>query len=197
MGRKPLPRGPKLTGQDAAWAEIRRLDPLGAWTVKQVEYASNLSRKTVMDYVKRLVAGGVVMSTGVNGDTGQVLYSVAVDTRETPRFTRDGRPVAKGLGNAQMWRSMKMLKVFTARDLALAASTEEAQVSAETAASYAKHLWRAGYLVIARGASRDDQRQYRLIPSGNTGPKAPQIQKVKRVFDPNLGKVMWEEDHDA
>lgn len=197
MGRKPIQRSPQPQGQAAAWQAIRQLNPQGPWTVKQVEYASNLPRKTALDYVKRLLAGGVVERKGTNPETHQVLYAVLVDSIETPRFTRDGRPVYKGKGNDQMWRSMKMIGPFDARELAAASSTEDAIVSPETAASYAKHLHRAGYLVITQEHSHADQRRYRLIPSRNSGPKAPQIQKVKRVYDANLGKVMWEEANDG
>lgn len=195
MSRKPQIAVSPFSGQDAAWSGIRRLHGRGPWTIKQVEYESDQPRKTIMDYVKRLIAGGVVERTGERPDTKEATYRVLADSLDTPRFTRDGKPVVRGRGNEQMWRAMKMIGVFTPRELALAAGTEDAPVSAETALTYAKFLCRAGYLaMVADSYGPTCQRRYRFVAPRNTGPHAPRISKINRVRiqDGNTGKVMWE-----
>ena len=90
-----------------------------------------------------------------------------------------------------MWRSMRMMAQFTARDLAIHSTTPSVNVSEETAKSYCKMLWRAGFLREIRVSRPGRASIFRLIR--NTGPRPPMIQRVKRVFDPNTNTV-WPVD---
>ena len=49
-----------------------------------------------------------------------------------------------------------------------------------------KMLRTAGYLRKKKG-----DKNYTLVLGMNTGPLAPQIQKTKQIYDPNLQKVIW------
>jgi hypothetical protein len=62
-----------------------------------------------------------------------------------------------------------------------------------TAEKYLRHLRDAGYLIQVKG-SRSCAVMWRFLPSMHTGPRAPMIQRVKRVWDQNLKKVMWSEE---
>ena len=73
---------------------------------------------------------------------------------------------------------------ITPAELALAASTKVVAVKTATAADYLKFMLRAGY--VRRNAGR-----YSFVRARDPGPLAPQIQRVKQVFDPNSKTVVW------
>ena len=75
------------------------------------------------------------------------------------------------------------------------ASTDAVPVSARDAADYVKHLLHAGYLTILKASKPGTQAIYRL--TNNTGPRPPMVQRLKTVFDQNLGKIMWHEEVNA
>ncbi|MCK5295927.1 MAG: hypothetical protein KAJ75_03470, partial [Alphaproteobacteria bacterium] len=107
---------------------------------------------------------------------------------KAPRVTRDGKIVTQGKGTEQMWRTMRMLKAFTADELAVMASTEEIQVKPQTAKSYLKHICKAGYITVISTRPK----RYRFARW--TGCQPPMIQRLKTVFDPNLRQIMWQEE---
>ncbi|MEW6490806.1 MAG: hypothetical protein AB1578_23205, partial [Thermodesulfobacteriota bacterium] len=65
------------------------------------------------------------------------------------------------------------------------ASIEEHVVGEADAEHYCRYLAKAGYL------ARVGHRRYRHLPRRRTGPLPPQIQRVRQVFDPNTGEVVW------
>lgn len=91
-----------------------------------------------------------------------------------------------------MWRTMKLLRSFTASDVAHHAGIEGAPVARATAQTYLRFLDLAGYVVVAQAARAGSGAYpavYRLVK--NTGPQAPLVTKQKHVFDANLGQVVW------
>lgn len=88
-----------------------------------------------------------------------------------------------------MWNSMRGLVEFSPRDISAHSTTPDVRVTEWTAKSYCSMLLRAGYLRVLKKAEPAAGRQaiYRLIR--NSGPKPPQIQRIKQVFDPNTGVV--------
>lgn len=90
----------------------------------------------------------------------------------------------------RLWRGMYMQKEFTYLDLLDTTSTS---ISVETAKSYCQMLLATGYLRVLEKADpvRGRIARYRLIR--NNGPKPPQIQRVKRVYDPNTREVFMPE----
>ncbi len=200
MARRPadiVAAAPKPQGRDAVWAAIRRLGEGAAFTPRDIERETDVPGKTVRDYLAGLAAAGYLAAVA----SKPLMYALARDVGvEAPRVRKDGTEVTQGRGREQMWRTMKVMSTFTARDLAIHASTADSPVSQEDAKSYVGHLNRAGYLALVRQAKggRPGQAQYRLLRSKNTGPKPPQIQRVKQVWDPNLQQVMWQgEGRDA
>ena len=67
-------------------------------------------------------------------------------------------------------------------------------ISVRYAKSYITALKKAGYLCITRPGGPNRLERFYLKASMNTGPRPPQVQKVKTVYDPNLNKVMHVED---
>lgn len=202
MPRKPihLQVAGKLTPRERVWAAIRELRE--GWTQYQVARRAKADDGTVATYLRALVRAGYVERTGslartVTGATispaafQESVYRLVRDVGvEAPRLKRDGTPVTQGACREQMWRAMKILHAFTPTDLAYAASTEDQAVSPEDARSYVKFLARAGYLTLLAPAKPGcSQARYSL--ARYTGPRAPMVQRVKQVYDPNLGRVVW------
>ena len=53
------------------------------------------------------------------------------------------------------------------------------------AAEYCRYLHLAGYLTRRGGA-------YQMHATAFTGPRAPMIQRTRRVWDPNRNEVRWQ-----
>jgi len=180
-------------GRQAVWEAVRELRK---FTLAEVAEASGENEGTVRSYVKNLVAGGYLNRSAPNGPFVAVRYELARDDGvEAPRLRRDGGPVLQGLAREQMWRTMKMLRSFTALDLAVAASTESVPVAEDDAKNYVRHLARAGYLAELRPGSPGRPGLHRLAV--DTGPRPPMVTRAKVVFDPNLNRLVWHEEVDA
>ncbi|MGV6840007.1 MAG: hypothetical protein ACWA40_07405 [Planktomarina sp.] len=186
MSRKPIDQSTGAAGgQDGVWAHIRRVK---VFTVTDIHNATGIPRKTISDYIKRLIAGGVVQTHGNGGDVDrfELVRDMGV---HTPRFRPNGEPVTQGMGTQNMWRAMRMMAEFSPCDIAAHSSTDTVKVSEATAKTYCSHLLRSGYLrVLVKAIPGKRQARYRLIK--DTGPLPPKVQRVKRVFDQNSGQVM-------
>lgn len=185
----------KPYGRRAIWLAFRELSGKGPVTLRELDLKTGINEKTIHTYLESLVKGGYAeKSRFVRGEwtTYRLIRDVGV---EHPRLNRNGEPVVTSRDG--MWRSMKMLPVFTAKDLALTASTSHCKVSEVDAKDYCGHLHAAGYLAVVQEGDRSGKNGktvYKLIPSMRTGPLAPMVQRTKVVFDPNINKVMSHED---
>ena len=188
MSMKPVHQRGHYEGRDALWGAIRELK---RFTITQVaDETSGYHRSSVSTYIKSLVAAGYleVETQGLASvlQPGKpfepVVYKLVKDAIEPPRVRRDGTHVTQGLGRDQMWRVMRILKRFILEDLIAASNTQEHKVSKEEAKTYCRYLVKAGYL-------RKEGKAY--IHIRYTGPKSPQVQKIRQVWDPNLKEVVW------
>ncbi len=179
----------KLNGYDsreAMWEFIRQW--AGKFTVRDIYLATTLDASSVRAYLRGLTNGGYLAEdTSTAPSSFTLVNDCGIDA---PRVRKDGSRVTQGQGRINMWRTMRTLKVFSSRDLAIHASTHSCQVKESSAVDYCKHLCRAGYL------RKDRHGNYFFLPHMFTGPKPPMIQRVKRVWDQNLKKIMWSEDND-
>lgn len=202
MPRKPahlLPAG-CLSSRDRVWAAIRTLKQ---FTLTDIWCKARVHQATSKPFVDGLVRAGYVRELGsVNFiaksavvAVDEMLYELARDAGViAPRVRRDGSAVTQGLGREQLWRTARILKEFDARELALAASTDRVRVAHSEANHYCSYLQRAGYFAIARASKPGTAARYRFVPARYTGPRAPMIQRVRQVYDPNLGEVTWAQD---
>lgn len=142
-------------------------------------------RKTTKDYLLSLAAAGYLAPTS----EAEVWRFARDGGAHAPRVRRDGSPVTQGAGTMNIWRSMRMLKKFSALDLATHSNTDSVKVTEATAQSYCVMLLATGFLTVVQKAAPVEGRRaiYRLIR--DDGPKPPMIQRVKQVYDPNTGKV--------
>lgn len=205
MARKPvdlIAAAARPEGRQVIWGAIRNLR---SFTVSKIEDSTRINEGTIRTYVRGLERAGYLrkvdfacVHTPIPGSFRPVVYELIKDCGvDAPRVTVNGEQVTQGRAREQMWRTMRVLRDFTWRDLAVQASTEEQAIDPEDARSYIKYLHAAGYLVCMRPAKPGNKpgagtlAQYRLLPSKYTGPQPPMIQRVKQVFDPNLGRVVW------
>ena len=199
MARKPadlVAASVRPQGRQVIWQAIRRLR---SFTLLQLERETGIRYATLMSYLIGLHKAGIIEEARQpktpSGDYVQSIWTLVRDTGvDAPRVRRDGTTVTQGRVRENLWRTLRILGQFNARELAVQASTADLTISAATALDYVGHLYGAGYLVLVepvrRGKGVVTQARYRLLKSRNTGPLPPMVQRTKCVFDPNLGKVM-------
>lgn len=193
-GRKPvdlLVDHPRPQGRQAIWSAIRKLR---SFRLAELEHETHIGEATLRSYLQGLVAAGYLsaaLETAAQQRYAPLRYTLVRDVGvEAPRVTKAGKPVTQGLSRELLWRAMRILQEFGADDLAESASIAACRVDPEDTRDYIKHLKAAGYLRVVVEHTPQRPARYRLIPVRNTGPQAPQVQRVQQVFDPNLGRVM-------
>lgn len=202
MSRKPahLTAGAHLNAREAIWVEIRRRK---TFTVGDLAAQTSIPPGTIRTYVLGLDRAGYLAREGrderpkqrityVKNQLLALRYKLVRDTGvEAPRVRKNGEPVTQGLAREALWRTMRILREFTWAELAHAASTEEVQVDRDDARKYCYALKQAGYLVLVIAGAPGRPERYRFVPSRYSGPRAPMLQRVRQVYDPNLKRVVW------
>ncbi|MAW85657.1 MAG: hypothetical protein CMJ42_03905 [Phyllobacteriaceae bacterium] len=181
-------------GFDWFWQVMLELDRKGDWTTTDVARRSVVPGNTVLTYAARLEKGGYIRRTGTRPAARRQSPGAAATTwrivrpvARAPRLDPDGNERPEPI-NQVFWRTMKMLKTFTAQELALHASTEERPVKAASAKAYLSLLHAAGVTMMQGGKGK--------APGVHTltglieGDQAPRIVSAKLVFDPNTGEVL-------
>ena len=168
----------------------------------RVHAGYSINDDTVRSYLQLLERSGALdvdAEQPVRGVARRKLYRLGplgepyAGRGEVPRFdsagcVREAVPTATD----NMWRSMRILKHFSYRDLAIFSRTAAVSVSFEAARDYCKRLHAAGYLAVTQDNNGPHSiRTYALLMSKWSGPRAPMIQRIKAVYDPNLGRVVW------
>lgn len=190
QNRKPvqLERVGGQSKRDGIWAEIRQQR---TFTVRSLQNKlTEISNSAIRSYCQGLVA-----ATYLNQyNSGEVTaYTLIKDCGvDAPRVRKDGSEVMQGRGNENMWRTMKILKVFTWFDLKIAASTDEVVIKDSSAQHYVETLCKASYLICIHAATTERKAVYKFQPRKNTGVQPPMIQRGGHLYDPNLGKVVYQ-----
>lgn len=180
-----IPASAHLTDRERIWAAIRaQTEP---WTLNAIVLASKVERSTLKDYLRGLKGAGIVAMAQPGARLGmEATYKLVRDRGvDAPRVRRDGSEVPPS-GRFRMWRAMKILRRFSVAELADGAGLPDAPVAYGEADTYCHWLARGGYL---RSAGTD---RWVFVPGRDTGPKAPQVLRVKRLFDPNNGVIVYE-----
>jgi hypothetical protein len=197
MTRKQVSQLNGFDSREAIWRAIRALK---TFTIPQLRAETTMKVESVREYCQGLAAAGYIEQGGpAEGDAKTQFKAMVWQLKrdcgvDAPRVRKDGSPVTQGRSRLQMWRTMKVLGLFTVNALSINASIEDSVVAESDAEDYIKHLCRAGYLVRI---VRQGKVSYQFLKSRNTGPKAPMVQRVKQVWDPNLKQVMWTEGEEA
>ncbi|MFP5259304.1 MAG: hypothetical protein ACLGQH_09795 [Acidobacteriota bacterium] len=186
MGRKQAHLTGGITGRDIVWDSLRALRETG---VGELSRRSGQPKGLVEDYLKALGKAGIVEvvdeQMGPLARLRRVYRLVKDQGLEAPRVRKDGT-LLPASGRQRMWRAMGILKDFSPRDLAATASLPEAPVALAEAVYYCRWLEKGGYLKDC-GHGR-----YVVLLAMRHGPRAPMIQRVRRLLDPNTGEILCE-----
>lgn len=94
-----------------------------------------------------------------------------------------------GTKAGNMWRTMRMLRVFSHRDIAMQANTKTLAVTEDDARAYCQVLNTAGYFRVEQKADKFRPAIYRLTK--DTGPRPPTLKRVRAVWDENKGEYTY------
>ena len=185
-------KGPRTDGRETIWQAMRKMSE---FTLQGLVKSSGQKLGAVQDYATGLRRAGFVEACGKlenkdnPGAYGRTLYRLIKDVGvDAPRVRKDGT-LLPPMGRDRMWRAMRILKEFSALDLAVAASLSESPVRESEAQAYCLFLARAGYLFETEKGKR-----YRFLSAQYHGPKAPMIRRIKDVVDGNTGEVRWQSE---
>lgn len=178
-----LPEG--TTARDAMWSALRAA---GRLTLTEAMAVAFCDRSSARVYLTSLVAAGLARQ---ENDGAQTFSLISDPGPTTPRVRRDGSAIEAGGGRAAAWKAMRVLGTFTVRDLHAAAG-----IAISDAKHYCKYLASAGYLIVVRegkggGPGTERPSTFRFVPSRYKGPLAPQVLRIRSVWDPNVAAIVW------
>lgn len=204
MARKPAHlelvggKGPRQRIWDAIRAWHRKHGADGEAFDRLDVMPGDVADDTARDYLRALERAGHIVKVRAARQNVRQTWRLAVDAGiEAPRLRPDGTPVTQGRAQEQMWRTLRMQKGdINARELAACASTQTVPVNAAAASDYLRNLGNAGYLQTTAegraGGRNAALARYRLRAEANTGPRPPMVCRTDCVYDPNLGRVVWQ-----
>lgn len=185
-----------LRGPQYYWEVMVSLSAEGGFTITDVHKLTNgRSRRTIKDYVLFCAAQNHIVPVGEEPlDKHQVatVYKVRQPRATAPIQRRNTFNGSRGRARQQLWTAMRALKLFTVRELAVAATTSDIAVSEKTARSYVGLLVKAEYLAeVGHRVRSGQQARWKLMPAFNTGPQAPAALNHESVlYDRNLGRTV-------
>lgn len=182
------------SARQRVWEEICKQNNEVFW-LNDVAFKANVDVDTARTYVHSLVKGKYLEKAAPEGRRKYRYYQVKHNGIEAPRLDRKGNPVKQGQSSECMWRCLRMLGgEIDVTALIAYASASGIDINIRYAKSYVTALKKAGYLHITQPGGPNRLERFFLKPAMNTGPRPPQVQRVKTVYDPNLNKVMHCED---
>lgn len=176
------------------WSVIRKLTEKDRHTVISLDAVrrkcADTNTSTIKRYLLALENGGILERCG---DDQWVIKRRPLIA---PSIGQDGEPLVSG--QEAMWNAIRALGSFTAQEVRVSASVEDAPIPMSTVKAYLKRLNAAGYLKVEQKGTTRNFAIYRLKPAMNTGPFPPAVLKSKMVYDRNrreiMGQVIAEED---
>lgn len=153
------------------------------FTAHDLSAASKRSLEHVRQGIKDWVRWGYAKPAGKRGH--RTLFRVVKGKEGIPPATDPtGRVVSNVTPQQSMWFVIRKSGVFSYRDIAMQANTEDTAVTEELAREYCQMLANAGYLRVERKADgRGRLALYRLVK--NTGPRPPREKRIRAVWDDN------------
>lgn len=179
---------PAPTDRERVWSAIREFARSGrAFTRLDLALKTRLSRRdsAIGEYLKGLERAGFIRVVSEQKRGTSNMYELARDVGvDAPRVNKEGGLLPPS-GRSRMWKAMRILKTFSTRELASAASHGGPPVAVAEAEYYCNWLCRGGYL-------RGTGKRWTFLTSMYTGNKAPQILRVRKLYDPNRDAVVCE-----
>lgn len=118
------------------------------------------------------------------------LYDVITDCGQQPPLVDNQGQLKKQSTQEIVWRTARILKQFNARQIIASANDGETMLNEKAVRYYLFHLHDAGYITWLNADDNQTLAQYVLTV--NTGPKAPEIKRGKKVYDGNLGLIVYD-----
>ena len=180
-------RARTVTPRERAWREIRRFE--GSFTLRDLHARIAGAKIDSLRHVVHGLATEGLLSVVGEQDAGSVVAAKVYRCAKPTAILRPKTRIKDGL-QQQLWTAMRSLRSWTIQDLAIRSSTDERPVSDETASTYVSALLKAGIVQVLQGRTSvigegSAPASYRLTPSANTGPAAPEVRRGRRVFDVN------------
>lgn len=182
-GCKPADKS--KSNRELIWQAIRKLQ---TFSIKDIENITKINSATILSFLTNLEKARVVSKKTINLrsciNTSQ--YTLIKDCGlVAPQVNKRGEFLEDN-AQSRMWKAIRILKTFTLRDLIVTASSDISAISTSAAITYLGYLKKAGYIT-----KKNQDKSYKLVFAMNSGIKAPQIQKTKSIYDPNLNKIVW------
>lgn len=187
-------RRPQVARHRLLWETIRQMR---RFTATELHAATRVPMTTVYRYLSGLRREGYIQfedcGAAHRGQFRVHIYNLVRDHgAEVPHVPRAASTRLKGQVREQIWRSMRILREFTATELRVTATTPTAPVNDYDIIRYLRTLHRAGYLWVMRKPVPGRLARYRLLRAHNTGPQPPVLQRNGELYDPNLGRIVWQ-----
>lgn len=178
---KEAQRGPtpdlKTPEAAALWAAAGNL---GTFTAPELAEASDIADATVKHTVARWEIEGFLRKSG-KGRNGAQAFAF-VNERSRPYGPLETR----------LWQTMRHLRTFSVRDLALASSVEDGAVSEDEAERFLNMLIAEGYARVRHKAVKG-KSPARFLLVRDTGPRPPFKRRITVFVDPNTSDVLLPE----
>ena len=181
--------------RDALWKSIRTRKE---FTIPDLTEDCDLAHNSISRYLASLVKAGILDADPVpQVPEGKIFpgaagrrrtYRLLRDSLDPPRVRPDGSEIDSHQGTQRIWATIRSRKIFNLSDLHALSSTTRYPVARSAVKQYLKYLEYAGYVRRVEG-TEISRATYRLLK--NTGPKAPVIQRIHQVWDPNTRQVVW------
>lgn len=183
-----------LAGPQHYWKMMVTLSSKGGFTIADVHKLTNgCALRTVKAYVTFCAKQGHALAIGerptIKNRTATI-YKVRDHRLPAPIQRRASFEDSRGRGRQQLWTAIRALKLFSVRELAIAATTSDVPVSEKLARGYVGVLAKAGYVAEVGHRTRSGQQaRWKLMPAFNTGPLSPAtIERGSVLYDRNLGR---------
>ncbi|MEM7269653.1 MAG: hypothetical protein AAF401_10410 [Pseudomonadota bacterium] len=173
------------------WAAIRKL---GVFDLQDILRQTDVHRETARDYIDLLIRAGVLRAQKQKG--GAIGYILEKDLgQEPPKVTGKGELVTVEPVEQRLWTVARRLKIFQLAELVATASLPDAPISEPRAQKYFAWLRRAGYVTLRRASGKGGKATMRL--KVDSGPAAPRVELIYRIYDPNECEVMATMDREG
>lgn len=176
------------------WEAIRARR--SGFSLIDIAAVADLEIDAVEAYVTALKRGQwLVQINDANGVGEPKRYELARDNGiEAPRVNQQGKLITMGLAQEQMWRTMRLIGEFDCHQLSAQASTPQVFVSIVAARDYISNLAHAGYVRRVSGGRGGVLTRWIFDSSRYSGPRPPMVQRTKSIYDPNIGKIVWQQE---
>lgn len=184
-GRKPVSVAPK--NRKMIWKVIRDLKH---FTIRNIEDKTKIQPRTIASYLQSLERAEIIDKHPVyqphRGCLRTNEYNLLKDMGVMAPVINKNGGLVEDTHQARIWRTIRILKNFTLKDIVATASQDDDPVSITGADQYLNYLKKAGYLI-----KKNNEKVFHLNLSMNKGVQAPQIQRIKQIYDPNIDAVVW------